>query len=53
MDDATKITERELPGETGQQILAALAEIRFGAIEIVIHDGKVVQIERKEKIRFN
>jgi hypothetical protein len=52
MDDGNK-TERELPNETRQQIFAALAEIRFGAVEIVIHDGEIVQIERKEKIRFN
>jgi|UPI000377788F hypothetical protein len=28
-----------------------LKEIRFGSIEIVIHDSRVVQIERREKIR--
>lgn len=33
------------------QILTILAEIKFGSIEITIHDGKVTQIERKEKIR--
>jgi hypothetical protein len=27
--------------------------IRFGSIEIVIHEGKVVQIERREKLRFD
>jgi len=26
--------------------------LRFGSIEITVHDGKVTQIERKEKIRF-
>ena len=36
-----------------QQILRALQEIRFGSVEIVIHDSKVVQIERKEKIRID
>lgn len=25
----------------------------FGSIEIVIHDGKIVQIEQREKIRFS
>lgn len=34
------------------QILNAVAGIRFGAVEIVIHEGKVVQIERKEKVRL-
>ncbi len=36
-----------------QKILRALQEIRFGSVEIVIHDSKVVQIERKEKIRID
>ena len=35
------------------QILKMLAEIQFGSIEIIIHDGKVAHIERKEKIRPN
>ena len=33
-------------------IVHALASLRFGSIEIVVHEGKVTQIERKEKIRF-
>jgi len=36
-----------------KKILRALQEIRFGSVEIVIHDSKVVQIERKEKIRID
>jgi hypothetical protein len=35
-----------------QAIRLALRGIRFGSIEIIVHDSKVVQIERKEKIRF-
>jgi len=34
------------------QILEAVSGIRYGAVEIVIHEGRVVQIERKEKVRF-
>lgn len=33
-------------------IRQALKEIRYGSIEITIHDSKVVQIERKEKFRL-
>ncbi len=40
------------PSSALEQIRAALAGIRFGSVEIVIHDGKVVQIERKEKVRL-
>ena len=33
-------------------ILRAVREVRFGAVEVTVHDGRVVQIERKEKLRF-
>lgn len=33
-------------------IAQALAGLRFGSIEIVVHEGKVTQIERKEKFRL-
>jgi len=34
------------------EISHALIGLRFGSIEIVVHEGKVTQIERKEKFRF-
>ena len=36
-----------------QAILLALKGIRFGSVEIIVHDSKVVQIERKEKMRID
>lgn len=39
--------------EIANRIFDILQEIKFGSIEIIIHDGKVVQIERKEKVRFD
>lgn len=38
--------------EVMSQISRLLAGLRFGAIEITVHDGRVVQIERREKIRI-
>ncbi|MBA2411082.1 MAG: YezD family protein [Gammaproteobacteria bacterium] len=35
------------------RILRALEGIRYGAVEIIIHAGRIVQIERKEKVRFD
>lgn len=35
-----------------ERILAALEGLQFGAVEITVHEGKVVQIERREKFRF-
>ena len=35
-----------------RRILEALRGIRFGSVEVVIHDSRIVQIERREKFRF-
>ena len=34
-----------------RQIAAAIKGIRYGSVEIVIHDARVVQVERREKFR--
>jgi hypothetical protein len=44
-------TDRRLSPEIEQEILRAIARIDYGSIEVVVHDGKVVQIECREKIR--
>lgn len=36
-----------------QEILSALRDIRYGSVEIVIQDSRVVQIERREKVRLD
>ena len=53
ISDARKHNNEQLTTEIADQIALALREIRFGSVEILIHDGKVVQIERREKIRFD
>jgi hypothetical protein len=44
-------SDRRLSPEIEQEILRAIARIDYGSIEVVVHDGKVVQIECREKIR--
>lgn len=44
---------RRIPGEIKQQILYAIANIEYGSVEVMIHDGKIMQIECREKIRMN
>jgi hypothetical protein len=54
------VLRREKPGELGEaelrrierELVSALGEIRYGSIEIVIHDARVIQIERRERIRY-
>lgn len=35
-----------------RELAVALGSIRYGTIELVIHEGRVVQLERREKVRF-
>lgn len=39
--------------EAEREIVRAVRAIRFGSIEITIHDGRVLQIERREKVRMS
>ena len=34
------------------QVLRAIRDTRFGTVEIVVHQSRVVQITRSEKVRF-
>lgn len=34
------------------KVRAALKEIRFGTVTLVIQDGQVIQIDKNEKIRL-
>ena len=33
-------------------ILNAVRSLRYGSVEVIVHDSRVVQIECKKKIRF-
>jgi hypothetical protein len=35
-----------------QELLTALRDLRYGSVEIVVHDSRIVQIERREKVRL-
>jgi hypothetical protein len=35
------------------RILRAVRSLAYGSVEIVVHDSRVVQIERREKLRFD
>jgi hypothetical protein len=36
-----------------RKVLEAIKGLRFGSVEITVHEGRIVQVERKEKIRLN
>lgn len=53
-------TLEKLELKTDEAVLAAVAsaiqrvqqDTGYGSIEITVHDGRVTQIERREKVRF-
>ena len=54
-DDNSRPEER---GETGfsepiRSVLDALAALRFGAIQLTVHEGKLVQVDITERKRFS
>jgi hypothetical protein len=46
-------TESDSGDEILRRIVNAISGVRFGSVEVVIQDSRVVQIERKEKFRFD
>lgn len=48
-DDLRNASERELQ----TRIADALRDLKFGSVEIVVHGGRIVQIERRERYRFD
>lgn len=36
-----------------EEILRSLRDIRFGSLEIVIHDSRVVRVERRERLKLD
>ena len=50
-------TERNNPSEDEQNILrevsAALKSIRFGSILLIIHEGRLVEVTKTVRSRFN
>jgi len=51
--DHLNLTDGEKDRGIIQEIIIAIKSIRYGSVEVVIQDSKVVQIEIKEKVRFD
>lgn len=50
-EDVIKTAQRER--ELLQEIQSAIKSIRYGYVQIIIQDSKVVQIDKTEKVRFD
>ena len=55
-DDVGKIYSSRTATAPDSRVIAAIRQavggIQFGSVEIVIHEGRVVQIERRERVRW-
>lgn len=44
---------KEIEGDTWEAILVeAVRSLRFGSVEVQVHEGRVVQIETRERVRL-
>jgi hypothetical protein len=48
LDAADESTSRAI-----REIMRSVMSVNYGSVEIVIHNSRIVQIERKEKFRFD
>lgn len=44
-------TQADVP-DVEAEVLRAIRETQFGTVEIVVHQSRIVQITRSEKVRF-
>jgi len=47
------ISDSRLNPQLLDHLSQLIVNLRYGAIELTVHDGRVVQIERREKWRMN
>ncbi len=45
--------EKDQPPEWLAIVVQQVESVRFGVVQVVIHEHRVVQIERTEKVRFD
>ena len=48
----SQINVTQVSNEIIQELTHAIQQLRYGSVEITVHDGRVTQIERREKVRF-
>jgi hypothetical protein len=44
--------ESELLKEQEKAILDAVRSLKYGSVEVVIHDGRVMEVTKKQRVRF-
>lgn len=46
------LSNLNVTAEVIAEIQRAIEQLRFGSVEITVHEGRVTQIEKREKVRF-
>lgn len=46
--ERTKVTKEDLI-----KIKEFIEDVRFGSVTVIVQDGKIIQIEKHEKLRLN
>jgi len=52
MSQSITQTKSDLPPEWLRVVQEKVESLRFGVVQLVVHDGRVTQIERTEKTRL-
>jgi len=52
-DDSRAHADTTGLSEADTRILKAVRDVKYGSVEVTIHHGRVVQVERREKIRLS
>jgi len=53
MSETILSSKSDLPPEWLRVVQQKVESLRFGVVQLVVHDGRVTQIERTEKTRLN
>ncbi len=51
--DATRMPVAALHSPLEAEVLRAIRDTAYGTIEVVVHQSRIVQITRSEKLRFD
>lgn len=49
----TKVEAQLIDATVIEQLARALQNLKYGIVELTVHEGRVVQIERRERIRLD
>jgi hypothetical protein len=53
MTEFAAIPSARLDPRLAKELAEKLKNLRFGSVEVIVHQGKVVQLEVHEKLRFD